>query len=80
MVIFITICINIIIISGEKFVRTMYHQGFTPDGIYREAIELKIPECLFPDCSVEKFAEMMSNLYPNTNRTTCHPVNREALL
>ncbi|OQR68795.1 putative acid phosphatase 5-like [Tropilaelaps mercedesae] len=66
--------------DGEKFVRTVLHQGFAADGSYREAVELSLPNCAFPDCPVNKFVEIMKNLYPNTDRRFCHPVNMNALL
>ncbi|XP_022651260.1 testicular acid phosphatase-like isoform X2 [Varroa jacobsoni] len=46
--------------DGERFVRTMYHQGFTTEGEYRKADELKLPDCSFPDCPVGKFVELIA--------------------
>ncbi|XP_003748526.1 putative acid phosphatase 5 [Galendromus occidentalis] len=66
--------------DGEFYVRSIYSRGFTACGDYRDASQITIQDCPFPDCTLKKFVAVMNGLYPDTNRSSCPPIDLKALL
>ena len=68
------------ILSGQFFVRAMYHQGATKELGYRKAREIKLVACPFPKCKLEDLAKKLSNIYDDVDRSRCNPIDLNALL